>query len=57
MGFRGNIPGGEINKGEIIWDYLPPFPARGIGYQRFIFILYKQESKIDYSKLKKQIPW
>ncbi|KAK6629428.1 hypothetical protein RUM43_003245 [Polyplax serrata] len=52
----GNIPGGDIEKGEIIWDYLPPFPPRGIGYQRLIFVLYKQEKKISYSKLKKKVP-
>jgi len=38
----GNIPGNDLSKGAEICHYLQPFPARGIGYCRYIFILYKQ---------------
>ncbi|XP_049829664.1 39S ribosomal protein L38, mitochondrial [Schistocerca gregaria] len=51
--FVGNIPGNNISKGEVIWDYLQPFPPRGTGFHRFVFILYKQEKKMDYEMLKK----
>ncbi|KAK7867748.1 hypothetical protein R5R35_002251 [Gryllus longicercus] len=54
--FIGNIPGCNLNKGDVIWDYLQPFPAFGTGYQRCIFILFKQDQKIDYSSMKKDIP-
>ncbi|KAJ9584581.1 hypothetical protein L9F63_021079 [Diploptera punctata] len=54
--FIGNIPGGDISKGEVIYNYLQPFPPRGIGFQRLIFILYKHEKKMDYSNFKKEGP-
>lgn len=54
--FIGNIKGNDISSGEIICDYLQPFPPHGSGYHRFVFILYKQEANIDYSKLKRKLP-
>lgn len=39
-----------MKQGETIAPYIQPFPAKGLGYQRMIFILYKQHSKIDFSK-------
>ncbi|XP_012287420.1 39S ribosomal protein L38, mitochondrial [Orussus abietinus] len=54
--FIGNIPGNSIEKGELLLDYIRPFPARGIGYCRYIFVLYKQDKLMDYSKYKKTIP-
>lgn len=44
----GNIPNGELSKGEMLTEYLPPFPPKGIGFQRFIFVLYRQTEKIDF---------
>ncbi|XP_023224273.1 39S ribosomal protein L38, mitochondrial-like [Centruroides sculpturatus] len=55
--FIGNIKGNNILSGEVICDYLQPFPPRGTGYHRLVFILYKQEAIVDYSKLKKKLPW
>lgn len=52
----GNIPGSDVSKGEVIFDYLQPFPPKGVGYHRMVFIMYKQEEKLDFSKLKKN-PW
>jgi large subunit ribosomal protein L38 len=54
--FVGNIPGNKVEEGETVVDYLQPFPPRGTGYHRHIFILYKQEKKLDFSKLKKSGP-
>ncbi|XP_008186104.1 39S ribosomal protein L38, mitochondrial [Acyrthosiphon pisum] len=48
----GNIPGGDVNRGETVFNYLQPFPAKGTGYQRMIFVLYKQSSEIDFSSIK-----
>ena len=45
-----NINGNDIKSGETLAPYLQPFPAFGTGFQRFIFVLYKQKSKIDLSK-------
>lgn len=47
--FRGNIPNGDVSKGEVIVPYLQPFPPKGTGYHRHIFVLYKQDKKIDFS--------
>ncbi|KAL1117301.1 hypothetical protein AAG570_004627 [Ranatra chinensis] len=52
----GNIKGGKVSEGETIWDYLQPFPFRGVGYCRYIFVLYKQTGPVDYSALKKTLP-
>ncbi|KAK2582346.1 hypothetical protein KPH14_004682 [Odynerus spinipes] len=54
--FIGNIPGNDIAKGEQLIDYLRPIPPRGLGYCRYIFVLYKQDKHIDYTKYKKQQP-
>ncbi|EDW07628.1 39S ribosomal protein L38, mitochondrial [Drosophila mojavensis] len=50
--FIANIPNGKIVEGEVLADYLPPFPPRGLGYQRMVFVLYKQESRLDLSSHK-----
>jgi len=50
--YRGNIPSGDVNRGETIFNYLQPFPAKGTGYQRMIFILYQQTNEINFSHLK-----
>ncbi|CAH1962087.1 unnamed protein product [Acanthoscelides obtectus] len=54
--FIGNIPGNNVEQGETIVQYLQPFPPKGTGYHRHIFILYKQEKKVDFSKYKKNGP-
>lgn len=51
--FRGNIPGNFVEKGETIVEYLQPFPPKGTGYHRHVFVLYKQDKKLDFSSLKK----
>uniref|UniRef100_A0A8D0FJT7 Large ribosomal subunit protein mL38 n=1 Tax=Strix occidentalis caurina TaxID=311401 RepID=A0A8D0FJT7_STROC len=45
-----NIPGNDIKSGKEICHYLPPFPARGTGYHRFVFLLFKQDCPIDFSE-------
>ncbi|XP_003693493.2 39S ribosomal protein L38, mitochondrial [Apis florea] len=54
--FLGNIPGNKLELGEQIIDYMKPFPARGVGYYRYIFILYKQNQRLDYIEYKKDQP-
>lgn len=48
--FSTNIPEGEVSKGQTIVPYLQPLPFKGTGYHRLVFILYKQEKKIDLSE-------
>ncbi|XP_069510838.1 large ribosomal subunit protein mL38 isoform X2 [Ambystoma mexicanum] len=44
----GNIPGNQILSGEEVCHYFPPFPAKGTGHHRHIFILFKQDHRIDF---------
>uniref|UniRef100_V9KSM8 Large ribosomal subunit protein mL38 n=2 Tax=Callorhinchus milii TaxID=7868 RepID=V9KSM8_CALMI len=46
----GNIPGDSVREGDEICHYFPPFPAKGTGYHRFIFILFKQDERIDFKE-------
>ncbi|KAG5869667.1 hypothetical protein JTB14_035594 [Gonioctena quinquepunctata] len=54
--FVGNIPGNAVEKGETLTEYLQPFPPKGTGYHRHIFVLYKQDKKLDFSSFKKDGP-
>ncbi|KAK2866635.1 hypothetical protein Q7C36_002691 [Tachysurus vachellii] len=45
----GNIPGSAVLSGEEISHYVPPFPAKGTGYHRYILILFKQTDFVDFS--------
>ncbi|XP_034941567.1 39S ribosomal protein L38, mitochondrial isoform X2 [Chelonus insularis] len=54
--FIGNIPGNDLKKGDVLVDYMRPIPCYGIGYCRYIFVLYKQKEKIDFSEYKKEQP-
>ncbi|EDV30062.1 uncharacterized protein Dana_GF15958 [Drosophila ananassae] len=47
--FIANIPNGQVKEGQVLAEYLPPFPPRGVGYQRMVFVLYKQDSRLDLS--------
>lgn len=50
--FSSNIPNGDLSKGEQIVPYLQPIPPKGTGYHRFVFVLYKQDKKLDFSSFK-----
>nr|XP_033331815.1 39S ribosomal protein L38, mitochondrial [Megalopta genalis] len=54
--FIGNIPGNKVEQGEQIMDYMKPIPSRGIGYYRYIFLLYKQNKHLNYAEYKKAQP-
>lgn len=43
-----NIPGTSIEKGDVIAEYLRPFPLKGTGYHRYVFVLYKQDRRVTY---------
>ncbi|XP_036938395.1 39S ribosomal protein L38, mitochondrial isoform X1 [Acanthopagrus latus] len=52
----GNIPGGAMQAGEELCHYLPPFPARGTGFHRYIYILFKQEGIINFQEDVRPLP-
>ncbi|XP_075418346.1 large ribosomal subunit protein mL38 [Tenrec ecaudatus] len=45
-----NIPGNKVTDGQETCPYLPPFPARGSGFHRYVFLLFKQGKPIDFSE-------
>lgn len=47
----GNIPGSSVDAGTTLVPYLPPFPPKGVGRLRYVFVLYKQETRLDFSAL------
>ncbi|XP_063338246.1 39S ribosomal protein L38, mitochondrial [Pelmatolapia mariae] len=46
----GNIPGAAVQAGEELCHYLPPFPARGTGFHRYIYVLFKQDGPINFQE-------
>lgn len=44
-------------EGQETCPYLPPFPARGSGFHRFAFLLFKQDKPIDFSGDTRPSPW
>lgn len=45
----GNIPGKHVEMGEVLFEYIPIFPRAGTGCHRYIFLLYRQHARNDYS--------
>ncbi|KAK0134300.1 39S ribosomal protein L38, mitochondrial [Merluccius polli] len=52
----GNIPGGQVQLGQELCDYLAPFPAKGTGFQRYVYVLFKQEGLVDFQEDARQSP-
>ncbi|XP_042364018.1 39S ribosomal protein L38, mitochondrial [Plectropomus leopardus] len=46
----GNIPGGAVQAGEELCHYLPPFPAKGTGFHRYIYVLFKQDAPVNFQE-------
>ncbi|XP_053151777.1 39S ribosomal protein L38, mitochondrial [Hemicordylus capensis] len=51
-----NIPGNKVEGGAETCHYFPPFPAKGTGYHRFVFLLFKQDQAIDFDEDKRPTP-
>lgn len=47
----GNIFGGDMKKGETLSDYIGSGPPKGTGLHRYVFVVYKQPAKCDFSKV------
>lgn len=41
-----NIPGGHVDMGQVLSDYVGSGPPQGTGLHRYVFLLYKQNGKI-----------
>ncbi|XP_037950703.1 protein D3-like [Teleopsis dalmanni] len=46
----GNIPGNAIEQGEVITAYVGSGPPEGTGLHRYVFLLYKQPSKLEFDE-------
>ena len=44
-------------EGQETCPYLPPFPARGSGFHRLVFLLFKQDKLMDFSGDTQPSPW
>lgn len=48
----GNIPGNQIEKGDVITDYVGSGPPKGSGLHRYVFLVFKQPKKITFNEEK-----
>ncbi|XP_058116753.1 protein D3-like [Anopheles ziemanni] len=46
----GNIPGKEVDQGEVLADYVGSGPPQGTGLHRYVFLVYKQPSKVTFNE-------
>ena len=44
----GNIPGNDVDKGDILTSFFPSGPPKGSGVHRYVFLFYKQSGKLDF---------
>jgi len=49
----GNVPGNDIEKGEVLSQYVGSGPPSGTGHHRYVFLIYEQPGKVtfDWKKL------
>lgn len=43
-----NVPGEDLSKGEVIAQYVGAGPPEGTGLHRYLLLVYKQQSKIEF---------
>lgn len=49
-----NIPGNNLEQGEVLSGYIGSGPPKGTGLHRYVFVVYKQNGKINFSE--KRLP-
>lgn len=42
-----NIPGNKVDEGQILVDYIGSGPPAGTGLHRYVFLLFKQQGRIE----------
>ncbi|XP_005176891.1 protein D2-like [Musca domestica] len=45
-----NIPGNQIDQGEVLAAYIGSGPPKGTGLHRYVFLLYKQSGKLEFDE-------
>ncbi|XP_053953396.1 protein D2-like [Anastrepha ludens] len=46
----GNIPGDQLNKGEVISEYVGSGAPKGTGLHRYVFLLFQQAKKLEFTE-------
>ena len=49
--YSSNIKGSDISSGETLVPYMQPFTPRGVGYQRMVFVLYRQTRELSSDEM------
>lgn len=48
----GNIPGDNVEKGNVLSEYIGSGPPQGTGLHRYVFLIYKQNGEIKFTEQK-----
>ncbi|KAJ8947138.1 hypothetical protein NQ318_002499 [Aromia moschata] len=46
----GNIPGNNVDQGEVLSEYVGSGPPPGTGLHRYVFLVYKQNGKLTFDE-------
>lgn len=46
----GNIPGGDVTKGDVLSAFVGSGPPKNTGLHRYTFLIYKQPGKIEFDE-------
>uniref|UniRef100_A0A182Q078 Phosphatidylethanolamine-binding protein n=1 Tax=Anopheles farauti TaxID=69004 RepID=A0A182Q078_9DIPT len=46
----GNVPGMDLDAGEILADYVGSGPPQGTGLHRYVFLVYKQPNRVAFNE-------
>ncbi|XP_074028563.1 phosphatidylethanolamine-binding protein homolog F40A3.3 isoform X2 [Leptinotarsa decemlineata] len=46
----GNVPGGDVEKGEVLSEYVGSGPPPNTGLHRYVFLVYKQNGKLNFDE-------
>ena len=47
--FRGNITNRDTNSGNELMRYVQPFPMRGTGWHRCVYLLFEHQKPLDFN--------
>ncbi|XP_005176905.1 protein D2-like [Musca domestica] len=45
-----NIPGGAVEKGDVLTAYIGSGPPKGTGLHRYVFLVFKQNGKVKFNE-------
>lgn len=48
--FVVNVPGNQVDKGDVLCTYLGPFPPNNGDMFRYVYLVYEQPNKMDFNE-------